>query len=353
MTALKHIIISQIKNLGDVVLCLPTISLIKKYIPNCKVTLLAQSYTFDIAKNCPDIDALVSWTQLEKKTDSQIINEFRKLKPDAIIHLSINKKIAKCAFKAKIKNRIGTSQRWHHWLYCNKRINQARRHSALHELQLNAQMLNPLNIKSIAKTYEKQTLIELMNIQLPPIELPINIKSQLNNQKQQVILHPGSNGHGREWPMQHYIKLARLLHDNNYQVIFTGSAAEDSRFKTLIKACPFALNTCGQLSLEQLMKLINTCDLLLASGTGPVHISAALNKPTIGLFPPRKGISPRRWSPPGLKVSTLMHKRKKACMACRDSEGCLCMAKITVTQVKLAIEKQLKTTANAQSSSET
>lgn len=341
MTTSQHIIISQIKNLGDVILCLPTIHLIKKACPSTKVTLLAQKYTFEIAKNCPDIDALIDWTALEKKENSEIISLFKSLKADTIIHLSINKKIAKLAYHAGIKKRVGTSQRLFHWLYCNKRINQARRHSTLHELQLNAQMLTPLKLKGINKDYEKETLIKLMRLNVPCVTLPLEIQTFLSNNQINIILHPGSNGHGREWPMHYYITLAKRLHKENINVIFTGSHSEKSRFENITKACPFALNTMGELSIEGLMFMINQCSLLLASGTGPVHIAAALNIPTIGLFPPRKGISPRRWSPPGLKVTTLMHNRTKACLGCRESENCACMMKITVEQVVLTIKKYL------------
>lgn len=341
MPLVEHIIINQIKNIGDVVLCLPIASLLKKALPNCKITLLAQPYTFPIASQCNDIDSMIDWNSLEKKDPSEIIEAFRNLKATAIIHLSNNKKIAKYAYKAGIEKRVGTSQRLYHWRYCNRRINQARRHSTLHELQLNAQMLIPLNIKGIKKNYNKKELIEKMNLCTPNKNLPKEIEDALRNEKNKIILHPGSNGHGREWPIQHYISLAKQLNKKGHQIIITGSKNEELRFKPLTSECSFALNTMGLLSLEELMVLIDASDLLLASGTGPIHISAALNKATIGLFPPRKGISPRRWSPPGNKVKTLMHQRNKPCFSCRESEGCACMMKIRVIEVIAAIEQSL------------
>ena len=334
MNDIKHIIISQIKNIGDVVLCLPVASLIKQAMPHCKISLLSQSYTHSVAEQCSDINQLLDWPVIEKNSDQKIIEIFKELKADVIIHLSNNKRIAKLAYKAGIKNRIGTSQRLYHWLYCNKRLNQARRNSKYHELQLNAQMLAPLNIKS---NYDHSQLIEIMNLTVPQIDLPKLIIAQLNQNRKQIILHPGSNGHGREWPEQHYIELAKKLDAKGYQIILTGSKKEKLRFKNLIASCPFALNSMGQLSLKQLIVLISKVELLLASGTGPVHLAAALNKAVVALFPPRKGINPRRWSPPGKKVLNLMHKRKRACFSCRKSQDCLCMKKINTAMVEAAI----------------
>lgn len=327
----SHIIISQIKNIGDVVLCIPTAGLIKQFFPECKVSLLAHAYTHPIAACSKHFDSLINWTEWEKETDSQLIQSLKQERADGIIHLSINKRIARSAKKGQIPYRIGTSQRLFHWLYCNKMINQARRHSRLHELQLNAEMLKPLNIHAYQ---DKSALLDLMALTPPNIALPDAIERLLASPHYKFIIHPGSNGHGREWPKSHFIELANRLKGAPIDLFFTGTDKEYTRFSELIHACPHAHNVMGNMSLSQLLAFIGRCDGLIASGTGPVHLAAALNKQTIGLFPPRKGISPRRWSPPGRQVSVLMHKRKKACFACTESEGCLCMAKISVSQVE-------------------
>lgn len=334
----SHLIISQIKNIGDVVLCIPTAGLIKHYFPNCKVSLLAHQYTHPVAACSPHFDTLLNWTELEKKSDSELIQSVKSLNADGIIHLSIDKRIARLAKKAQIPYRIGTSQRLFHWLYCNKRINQARRHSRLHELQLNAEMLKPLGIEAFQ---DKNALLDYMALTPPAISLPDDVEALLASPHYKFIIHPGSNGHGREWPQTHFVELAKDLQDSPIDLFFTGTAKEAERFAGLIKQCPHVNNVMGKMSLSQLLAFIGRCDGLIASGTGPVHLAAALNKQTIGLFPPRKGISPRRWSPPGRQVEVLMHKRKKACLACTESEGCLCMSKISVAQVKHIISSWL------------
>lgn len=334
MTFPSHLIISQIKNIGDVVLCIPTAGLIKHHFPECKVTLLAHRYTHPIASHSPHFDTILDWTELEKESDRDLAVRFKSQKADGIIHLSIDKRIARAASHARIPYRIGTSQRLFHWLYCNKRINQARRNSRLHELQLNAEMLLPLGINAYDS---KEALLDFMGLTPPSIPLPSDIESMLNTQRYKLILHPGSNGHGREWPESHFIELAKQLKKYPIDLFYTGTSKEDARFSNLIQASPHVHNVMGTMTLEQLLVFIGRCNGLLASGTGPVHLAAALNKQTIGLFPPRKGISPRRWSPPGRQVSVLMHKRKKACLSCTESQGCACMAKITVSQVEKII----------------
>ena len=38
-------------------------------------------------------------------------------------------------------------------------------------------------------------------------------------------------------------------------------------------------------------------DLFIAGSTGPLHLSAALNVPTIGFYPSRRSATPLRWRP--------------------------------------------------------
>jgi ADP-heptose:LPS heptosyltransferase len=46
-------------------------------------------------------------------------------------------------------------------------------------------------------------------------------------------------------------------------------------------ALPKVENLCGRLDLDELLALIGACDGLVACSTGPMHLSAALGRPTL------------------------------------------------------------------------
>ncbi len=334
-----RILINQIKNIGDVVFCLPTAGLIKKYYPDAKISLLALEYTHRIAQLCPHIDELLSWDQLAKQNEKDAVSFIKDHHFHVVIHLANNQTIAKLAYKAGIPIRIGTAQRIYHWRYCNRRINQARRNSRLNELQLNAQLLTPLAINEYK---EREPLLSYMTMLAPKLENQ-TVAHLIKPAQFNLIVHPGSHGHGREWPEAHFIALIHQLTQAHVNVFITGTDKEALRFQKLIQACPKAHNLMGKLSLDELVAFIANADGLIASGTGPLHIAAALGKFTLGLFPPRKGISPRRWRPPGKKVEVLMHdKRKGFCFSCRESADCVCMAKIKVDMVVAVLKDFIK-----------
>jgi ADP-heptose:LPS heptosyltransferase len=64
--------------------------------------------------------------------------------------------------------------------------------------------------------------------------------------------------------------------------------------------------------LKQMSALINECSLIIANDSGPMHISAALGKPTLGIFGPTNPIAHSPYSP----VSDYVNKEDLFCIIC-------------------------------------
>ncbi|RYE71243.1 MAG: glycosyl transferase family 9, partial [Oxalobacteraceae bacterium] len=96
-------------------------------------------------------------------------------------------------------------------------------------------------------------------------------------------------------------------------------------------ALPNVENLCGRLDLDELLALIGACDGLVACSTGPMHLSAALGRPTLGLFPPIKPMDPGRWAPLGALAEVAV--ARQPCAGCTDSATCSCMGSITPQDV--------------------
>ncbi len=154
-----------------------------------------------------------------------------------------------------------------------------------------------------------------------------------------LILHPKSNGNGREWPVAHYTELAQLLQAHaDIKIWVTGSKAEGDwlqQHAAPLLALPNVSNVCGRFSLGELNAFIAQADGLVASGTGPLHMSAALGQATLGLFPPLRPIDPARWGALGKRAQVLC--RSEACAGCPGAASCSCMADITPQQVAAVV----------------
>ena len=154
------------------------------------------------------------------------------------------------------------------------------------------------------------------------------INQQLDKTKFNLIIHPKSNGHGREWPVEYFRQLTELL-DERVKIFVCGTQKE--ALGVDIKG-DNVVNMFGKMSLKEYISFIAHSDALLASGTGPLHVAGILNVHAIGLFPPMQGIDPQRWHPLGKNVKVFCHD-KTGCKDCKKGNRCTCMDKITPQEV--------------------
>lgn len=318
MFSLKHVIISRTDSIGDVVLTLPVAFYLKKLYPEIKIGFLGKSYTKDVITCCPYVDQFIDLEEFLKQPVKVLGNE-----PDTIIHVFPQKKIAQKAKEYGIKQRIGTTNRWYHWLYCNRLIRLSRKNSDLHESQL--------NLRLIMETIPD--LSEISKIKLLE-DFSIDIQKKENKtDKFKLIIHPKSKGSAREWSLQNYSNLIEHLPRDRIEIFISGTDADEvllsdflSRHKDRV------VNLCGKLTLIEFIKFISTCDALLACSTGPLHLAAALRINAIGIYPPMRPIHPGRWAPIGRKVKVFVENRP--CSDCKVNKNCHCLNSITPREVK-------------------
>jgi ADP-heptose:LPS heptosyltransferase len=321
---MDHLLICRTDNIGDVVLTLPIAAYLKQHYPSLKIGFLCRGYAAPVVQYCASIDYVVALETLDDP-----VTWLAESGIDTIIFAKPDKRLAAAAKKARVRHRVGTSHRLFHWLYCNRLAHFSRVKSSLHEAQLNFELLRPLGFDFIP---ELCTIPALYRLHAPRLE---KMQPQLAQYGFNLILHPKSNGNGREWPIAHYTALAQLLsRDKNIHAWITGSENEgkwiEAKAPDLLQLSNVT-NMCGKLTLDELTLFIHSADGLIASGTGPLHVSAALGQTTLGLFPPVKPIHPGRWGALGVKAQNLC--QEKSCHGCQDASTCRCMQDILPGQV--------------------
>lgn len=121
-----------------------------------------------------------------------------------------------------------------------------------------------------------------------------------------VILHPGSGGRAKCWPLPNYLRLARDLAEDGNTVTFsfgpveedwwgTDGAAELERYGPVLRDLP----------LPELCGLLASARCYLGNDSGPTHLAAALGVPVVAVFGP--ATSPQQWRPLGERVTVLGH----------------------------------------------
>lgn len=323
----KHIAISRVDSIGDVLLTLPITAWLKEQFPTCRITFICRNYTAPVVKYYTAIDDIVKVDDLFTLSKSEQADAIESLGIDAVIHVFPKKELAKVFKKAKVPTRVGTSHRLFHLNTCNVRPNFTRKKSPLHESQLNFELLRPFGLSEIPTFEQVNKLTSLFTIEKQ--ELPEEFQTLLA--KKYVVLHPKSQGSAREWPIEKYTQLAEKLIVNGYEVVFTGTESEGQQFRNLIPQDEKCHDSTGKLSIDQLIWLIKNAVALVACSTGPLHIAGFLNVRAIGLFSPRIPIHPGRWRPLGEHSTALVFDPN--CEKCKEKKSCDCISEISVETV--------------------
>jgi heptosyltransferase-3 len=315
-------IISRTDAIGDVVLTLPVAGVLRSLYPGARILFLGRSYTKDIIAACEHIDSFLNWDEWRELPAREAARAMAATGADCIIHVFPDKTIARVAWMARIVERIGTTNRVYHWLYCNKPIRLSRRNSDLHEAQLNVRLLEPLGVRREYSLEEIGGYYGLTRL----VPLPPAVEGLLDPQRFNLILHPKSRGSAREWGLGNYDRLIGQLPRERFKVFVTGTAAEGELLKPLLAAHPEVTDLTGRLTLGQLMTFISKADGLVAASTGPLHLAAALGIHALGIYPPIRPMHPGRWAPVGPNARVFV--RAEYCEDCRRSGDCHCIREI-------------------------
>lgn len=316
----ERIIISRTDSIGDVILTLPMATLLKQLLPGCTVIFLGSSYTKDIVACCPDVDEFYDW----KTAD------LADIKADTIIHVLPRPELAKAARRAKIQNRVGTTNRLYHWWTCNWLIKLSRKNSDLHEAQLNLKLLGFM--EGVKKEYSLQEVVGLMNFK--SAKASCDAVQYIDNQKFNLILHPKSKGSAREWGLANFKRLIEILPADSFKIFICGTENEGAMVRDALLLTPRenTVDLTGKLSLADYIAFIDHCDGLVAASTGPLHIAAALGKHALGLYPPIRPMHPGRWACIGKNAKVFVTDRQ--CDECRKTQDCRCMRMIEPEMLK-------------------
>lgn len=317
----NRIIISRTDAIGDVVLTLPMASLLKRINPHCKVIFLGAAYTKDVVACCNDVDEFIIFDN----------KEIKNINADTIVHVFPNKTIAGLAKKAGIPNRIGTSHRLYNWFTCNKLVGISRKKSNLHEAQLNLRLI--AGIDGVKELYTKKEILDMINFKAVPTAT--SCVEILDNNRFNLIIHPKSKGSAREWGVDNFRNLIKLLPKDKFKIFICGTEQEGvavrDAFGDLFKMGD-VVDLTGTMSLSDYIYFISKADGLIAASTGPLHIAATLGRHAIGIYPPIRPMHPGRWECLGQKTKIFVVN--KECNHCRKGGKCLCMEKVSPQDVK-------------------
>ena len=115
-----------------------------------------------------------------------------------------------------------------------------------------------------------------------------------------AILHPGSGGQDKCWPIEHFEELARLLRSQGAAPVFmVGPVELDVHGPPMIRRLQNQAPVVCEESVEKAAGAVVAGDTFVGNDAGMTHLAGAAGVPTIVVFGPT---DPAVWHPPGPHV---------------------------------------------------
>ncbi len=116
-----------------------------------------------------------------------------------------------------------------------------------------------------------------------------------------IVLHPGSGGKKKIWPLENWRKLIAILQEKQHATLLVGGEADDENVSVL--RAEFHLPVANHLPLRTLGAVLSRCRLFLGHDSGISHLAAAAGARCLLLFGPT---DPEIWAPlnPSVKIIT-------------------------------------------------
>jgi ADP-heptose:LPS heptosyltransferase len=156
-----------------------------------------------------------------------------------------------------------------------------------------------------------------------------------NEKHSLTALHPGAGSKEKRWPLSRFISLARkLLLQEKRKLLLIEGPAEKGLARYIEQQLPSAeVILAESLRLSLLAAVIEQCGIFVGNDSGIAHLAAALKVPSVVLFGPTL---PQHWAPLGEKVVVL--RNPGGCEGCASGSvsGCrkhTCLDNITVEEV--------------------
>ncbi len=343
----SRILVVRTDRLGDVILTLPVFNALRRRFPGAHLAILAGRYAGAIVEGYAPVDEILWYDEGGgRRVPFRAMRAIlRSARFDAAVIVHPTLRLALLAFLARIPVRIGSGYRYYSFLF-NRRVYAHRKTAERHELEYNMDLLAPLGCDTAAR----KPLDVVLDIPRTARERASAILEEAGVAGKFVVIHPGSGGSARDWPVGNFSLLARrIVPGMNLRVVVTGTEAEFPLAEAVARAVsPPGVNLAGKLGLKELAAVVEKASLFVSNSTGPLHVAVAVGTPVVGLFPRIRVMGPGRWGPYTDNARVLVPDGPPECDQCTGKPGsaCACMAGITVDAVFAAAAELLSSTAH-------
>lgn len=323
LSSIKRILVIKLRAIGDVLLSTAVVQNLKENFKDAKIDFLTEPMSADLLKCNPFVNDLILFGRKEKGYIKFLIS-LKQKKYDLVIDLFCNPRSAQMAFATRAKYRVGYSFRLRRYAY---NILLKSRSNEVHNVDFNLDTLRALGLK----VGNRNPYIHLT--QRENDFARETFKKYFNENDRVVGINAGGGWEAKLWGLKKFAELGdRLIESYGYKIIVFWGPGQEPIFEALKEMMRYTPVIAPPTTLREMAALQKKCDFVVSNDSGPMHISAAVGTPTIGIFGPTK---PHLQGPVGEGCITIV-KEGLPCLGCNLTKcniGNMCMTDLTVDEV--------------------
>ena len=305
---IKKIIIGEYHCIGDVILIVPALKILKKHFPDAELTLITNPDTQELAEEMKIVHEVISFQAPWVRGKITLKNWKRAI--------AFKKHLKKKCYNMGIDFRGDLRNLFFLW-FINPTIRIGFTATG-GKFLLTHPLIYPFQLHEQERAF---FLLKKIGLQFSKTISPIILPKPKDSRSSRIIIHPGANHPERKWPVNHWIALIRLLiKSHNITLIHTEDVQNDTR--TILSNYPDLEVFNG--SLLDFGGWLQNQKLLIGMDSMAVHLSSLLGVPALAIFGSQ---NPNLTGPYGeightIKPEKLcLHKRKnwRLCSQCLES----------------------------------
>jgi len=283
MIPAKRILVTRMKFIGDVVLTTPLLQSLRAAYPSAHIAYMAEAHACSLLRHHPAVDELIGYdfSRPAILEQTRVALALRRERFDLALDLFSNPRSALLTYLSGARVRVGLARRGRGRLFTHQVHDDGAPKTAIefHNQFLHAIGVTPGSARPslVVTAEEREAMLRRLR----------TIAGDGVRKRRLVLLHAGATWPSKQWGAGQYAELAGLLSRRaGVGVLLTGGVRDDATLGEVEEKSQGDAQRVGALTLRELAALLSLADAFVGNDGGPMHISAAMGTPTVGIFGP-------------------------------------------------------------------
>ncbi|MFW5749365.1 MAG: glycosyltransferase family 9 protein, partial [Halanaerobium sp.] len=332
MEDVKRVIVVDLLYLGDLLFAHPFFEGLRELFPEARIDLVANSNFAEIMRVNPNLDHVYSYNK--NWTAARSYKFAKKLKLNNYqlgINIHGNWRTALLLKLISPARSIGYGGQGR-GLFLDEVVEK---NISSHMIEFYLEFLSQMQQSQLlAEYFQKNNLkskiddfLNQKNKNYPTLKVDESYNQRADRKLEEIelegefiALNTGGSWETKRWPEKYFAKIADLLAERGYKILYVGGPSDTERVKCIVNNIEnkeMIYNLAGKTSLLELAAVLKKARLVISGDTGPVHVAAAVGSNTLAIFGPS---DEKKYAPRGRGKNILLENEGLYCRPCGEHE---------------------------------